>query len=198
MKLSKLELVIGSILIIWGLLSIINALVIINKPLDFLWLCYFGLFLSGIGIVLKRDILVQSQIFILFIPDLLWTADFIKFALTGSSFLGISDYFFSDLHILTKLVSTQHLAFVPFSLWLLLRQKKILGKAYYFAIIQTITIFVLSRIFTNHKDNINCAYYFCGSLTFSEPYILWWIFINILLISIAYGLFYIIFKIRKN
>jgi hypothetical protein len=50
--------------------------VISKDLLGLFWMCYIGIFLITLGIFLKKPNLVLSQIFILLIPDLLWTLDF--------------------------------------------------------------------------------------------------------------------------
>lgn len=191
------EKILGIIFLVWGILSLINAFVVLQKVNDFLWLCYVGLFLIGIGLLLKNDALVQSQLLLLFIPDLLWTLDFITYAFVGSSFLGISDYVFSLTHPLTIIVSLQHLAIVPFALFILQKQSRGM-LALPVALGEATLAFILSRALAPEAENLNCVYRFCGSLEFSQPYALWWFVLTCAYIAFTYFCFTLIFRKNKK
>ncbi|MEK6825270.1 MAG: hypothetical protein AABY00_00625 [Nanoarchaeota archaeon] len=187
---------IGIACLVWGLLAILHAAFVLHKYHDFFWLCYIGLFLIGIGLLIKNDMLVQSQLLILFIPDVLWTVDLVTYALRGYSFLGISDYFYSS-PLITQLVSLQHVAIVPFALIILTKQSALKKWIFSFAIGEIIIAFIFSRFLTPLKDNVNCVYQFCGNILFPEPYFIWWFILTLAYISLAYVCFTFLFKKKQ-
>ena len=129
------------------------------------WLCYTAMLIIGFGIIKKKSYLILSQIIILLIPDILWMIDFFTILFTGNSLMNLSSYFFTDRPLISKLVSSQHLYVMPLALYALyvfkIHKPKLAIK---FASLQLIIFFIIVRLFTPEKDNINCAYYLCFDL----------------------------------
>ena len=188
----KTERAAGSVYVLIALLAFFNAFWY-GKPWDVLWLCYWAALLIGIGLLTNARALVWSQLFLLFIPDVIWTLDAAVFAVRGSSLLGISDYFFALPTLAQQAVSLQHPLTVLLGMYALARwkgeKKKTLHLSGIIAVLESAAAFALARLLTTQEQNINCVYRFCGSLGLSEPYVLWWFVAIALTIALTYGLF---------
>ena len=162
---------VGLFFLILGFLAFTNSL-LTTKTISILWFCYLGIFLIGVGMLLKNPILIISQLNILAISQLIWIADFFHFVITGASFLGIVDYFFNpNFPILSRLISTQHIFTIPLSLLVLYKMRPQTNKikyAWIISLIQLILVFVITRLLSNPTININCVYHSCGNL-YSGP-----------------------------
>jgi|GEM_PF-519709 len=163
----------GIFFILLGIVALVNTLYQ-SKPESILWFCYLGIFLIGLGMLWKNPILVTSQLNILTIPLLIWTVDFIHFIVTGTSLLGIVDYFFNpDFPLFSRLISMQHIFTIPVSLFVLQRMKsRKMKNSWKFSLLQLTLIFAITIFLTNQEDNINCVYHSCGNL-YSGPSVLY-------------------------
>jgi len=111
------------------------------------WICYLGLILSGLGILLKRVDILESQLNILLIPLLVWNIDFYATLFWGISPFGVTDYFFIGTFSISKFVSLQHLTTIPlgiFALYLFQYKKRSALKV---SFIQIILIFICPELF---------------------------------------------------
>ena len=120
----------------------------------------------------KSSLLMVSQLNILFIPSIIWTADFLYFNLTGNNLLGITTYFFDPTFpIISRVISLQHLFTIPFSIYVLYKLKSKKVNAWKFSFVQLILIFIITMILTQPVDNINCVYRSCMDIAITViPY----------------------------
>ncbi len=153
----------GIFLVIIGILAFFNVFYYGDISIIF-WFCYLSVPLAGVGILLNNSTLVKSQLYILAIPDLIWTIDLIYYLLNGRSFLGIIDYLFLPGHILPKIVTLQHIITVPIMFYSLILFKNEKTESWKISIFQVMLVFILTKIFTSQEANINCVYNLCGSL----------------------------------
>lgn len=108
--------VLGIFFLFLGFMAVFNSLLIKN-PSHVLWMCYISLILIGIGIVMRKSVLVMSQVYILAIPLVIWDVDFLYYLITQKTLLGLTNYFFVDAAWnLGKIISLQHLYTIPVSL----------------------------------------------------------------------------------
>jgi hypothetical protein len=169
--------------------------VISKDLLGLFWMCYIGIFLITLGIFLKKPNLVLSQIFILLIPDLLWTLDFFYRLLTNNSLFGFENFFFDTTQLSRKLLALQH-TIVPFLslFYIYLTRPKKLEKPLFISIIEIFFLLILSFIIPPSKG-INCLPYVSSCFSFPNPfplpYPLIWFIIMILFSLISY------FSIKK-
>ena len=156
--------------IVLGLVAFVNT-IYQGNPQGILWFCYLGIILIGAGMFWKNTLLIESQLNILAIPLIIWTADFFYIAITGNELLGITNYFFDpSFPIISKIISIQHIFTIPVSFFVLhkLKLKKI-PHTWRISFIQLILVFTLSVLLTNPLDNLNCVYENC--MSFSIPII---------------------------
>ncbi|MEK6872252.1 MAG: hypothetical protein AABX16_05090 [Nanoarchaeota archaeon] len=149
----------GVLFLIIAITAVINT-IYIDGVSGTLWLCYAGLFIIGIGILLRKDYLIISQLVILAIPLLVWITDFLFYFFTGSQFLGITDYFFTDGNLLGKIISLQHLFTIPLALYALMRIPRTSFAAWKISIVQIFLFFLVSRLFSSPEKNINYVHRF--------------------------------------
>ena len=169
-----LFIVVGILYILVGLLAFYNSF-IYGRAEEIFWFCYFSMILIGIGLLTKNVSLVASQIYILLIPDLVWTIDFIAYLLRDAPFLGIVDYFFvPGRPFLMNAVTLQHLFTIPLVLYFFKHARVPRQDVWFISCIQVAIIYVLTKIFTNPITNVNCVYQFCGNLQLNSNYMLWW------------------------
>jgi hypothetical protein len=153
----------GILFLSLGIIAILNEIYRKN-PGIILWSCYISLIIIGIGFLKKDKTIVESQINFLAFPLLFWTFDFLQYLFTGKSFLGISDYFFRQGEIISKIITTQHLWSLPLSIFSIryLKSKKNSKISIVYSIIFAILIFLGSRIFASRESNINIVYSIFG------------------------------------
>ncbi len=155
-----------------------------------LWICYLGIPLISMGIFLKNSNLVLSQAFLLLIPDLLWSIDFIYRLITGTTLLGIDNFFFTTNYLSRKILSLQHLLTPVLSLsaLLLLKPKKF-RKALIISFFEIFLVLLISLLFP-FKEEINClpTYTSCmfSDPSFLVPYPLFWLILESIFIFSAF------------
>lgn len=174
-----------------ALLAFFNALWY-EKPWDVLWLCYWAALLLGIGLLMHSRTLVWSQLLLLFIPDVLWSADALMFAVRGSSLFGITDYFFALPTLSQQFVSLMHPLTVLLGVYALVQwreeKKKTLRLAGVIAVMESVAAFALARLLTTAEQNVNCAYRFCGNVEAGGLYEAWWFVTMAAIVAITYWL----------
>lgn len=175
----------GILFLTFGILAIINTL-IMGNPYGILWFCYPGLIILGLGFVLKKRILVESQMNILLIPLSIWTIDFIYYLFFNHSLFNIVDYFFTTNNTFSKIITLQHLFTIPLALYSIKFIKPKKNKSYLISFIYAIIIFLLTRLLTSTELNMNWVYR--TSLNLTIPfYPIFWMF----------GIFLMIFLTNK-
>ena len=186
---------IGIIFLIFGISAIINTILNIEKGFaPILWLSYICLILLAIGVLRKDSSLIASQITIIGIPYLLWNIDFFYQLITKSSLLGITDYLFKSVPITDKIISLQHIFNLPLSL-IALHLIKLKRTDFWIISAMQITIaFIISRLTTTYKENVNCVYHNCANFSFGLPYPLEWFMAYIITISLTSWILIKIFK----
>jgi len=157
----------GILFVVLGIIAIFNSFYY-EEPYNMLWLCYSSLLLIGIGVILRDSRIVKSQIYILFIPDIIWLLSFFSYILTnGNPFIKTVNYLFLPGPILPKLVSLQHILTIPLVIVLSCKFTNNRGKIWIVSFIQLIIFFLIARIFTSPDKDINCAYNFCATQIFN-------------------------------
>ena len=183
----------GVFFLIWGIAAILNQ-VYLRDAIFFLWLCYIGLILIGLGILFRSSYLIASQIAILTIPLLIWSADFIYFLIFRQPLSGITLYFFENKIKFSNIISLQHLFTIPLSLlaiWMIKLNRKVFWK---FGFLQITIFFMMGRFFTPANKNINCVFRSCFNTKIAFlPYFIEW-FITFFLIIIITN--FILMKIK--
>ena len=165
------------------------------------WMCYFGLFLVGIGMLLENGFLILTQLNILFIVDIFWNIDFWFHAVTGRTLLGIINYYVLERNILFKAISIQHVFFVPFSLVALYYLKLARFDAWKVSLMQVAVVFPITYLFTPMKENVNCVFRECVNIGMGVPYFFKWLACLMIIIIITNLVIYysgIFREVRKN
>ena len=180
---------IGIIFVIFGLLAYFNAFYYENHYLIF-WFCYLALLVIGIGLIFSEPRLILSQLYIVFIPDIIWGIDFISYLINGKSLMGIVDYFFLEGPIPLKIVTMQHLLVIPVCLVALVYIRDIKNKfpILLISLLELSLFYYLAITFTPEIYNINCVYKPCGNLQISGYYPIIWFAGVFLMISLSYFL----------
>ncbi len=163
------------------------------------WICYISLILISIGILIRDDTLILSQLNILTIPLLVWIIDFLSFFIYGKTLLGITDYFFvNNGDIIGKIISLQHLFTVPLSLYALYIIKLKRKDAWKISFIQVILVFIISVYITSQESNLNYVYRFSNfNLNLGFLYYIFWFIGYFSMIFITNFVIVMIFKNSK-
>jgi len=179
-SLNKIFSIIGIILIILGIIAII--ITINNKTIDhILWICYFFLIISGIGLLYRNSFIIASQLNLIIIPFLVWNIDFLSNLILSQSLWGITDYFFASRPPISQIITAQHIFTIPILIYTLYKIKLKRKDSWKISIAEGITLFIIVRFFTNPESNINCAFKSCipnlDSVLHFIPYSISWIII---------------------
>ena len=186
--------ILGILFIAFGTLAIIN--IFINGVIDSIfWICYFSVFIIGIGILIKNGELILSQLNILTIFLLIWIGDFFYILVTGNQGLGVTN-FFKVSGTLSTIISLQHFFVLPLAFFALYLVKYKQKDTWKISIIEMTFIFIFLQIFGSKITNVNCVFRSCSNLLQNiDPvtHIIYWfiiVFSGILLTN------YIINKIK--
>lgn len=150
------------------------------------WLCYTGLFLISLGILLRKDYLLMSQLNILLIPLFVWMVDFISFFIMGKTLFGITAYMFIPGHWLSKLIGLQHFFTIPLAIYALGRIGIRSRGSWKYSFIQLTSFFIFGRLFIPLEKNINYVFRWGMSDVFPSYFypVLWFLsFFCVILIS---------------
>lgn len=150
------------------------------------WLCYTSLFLISLGILLRKDYLLMSQLNILLIPLFVWMIDFISFFIMGKTLFGITEYMFIPGHWLSKLIGLQHFFTIPLAIYALGRIGIRSRGSWIYSFIQLTSFFIFCRLFTPLEKNINYVFRWSISDFFPSYFypVLWFLsFFCVILVS---------------
>ena len=154
-----------------------------DKPDWIFWFCYIGMVLIGIGILKKDGILIASQLNIITVYLVFWDVDFLYRLFTKESLWGITDYFFNNLIIQSRIISLEHFFLLPLAFYALYRikltpeEKKVHWKL---SLIQLILIYFIVKFLASETYNVNCVFNSCVSfIPTNEFHILTWFAINL-------------------
>ncbi len=159
-----------------------------DKPDWIFWFCYIGMVLIGIGILKKDGTLIASQLNIITVYLVFWDIDFLYRLFTKESLWGITDYFFGELLIPSRIISLEHFFVLPLAFYALYRikinseeKKSLLNSTHLkLSIIQLILIYFISKLITNEIFNMNCVFNSCVSfIPTTEFYPLTWFTITL-------------------
>lgn len=190
---------IGVLFLVWGLLSIYNSLFIFNNPSQIIWFCYIGLNLIGLGILTRNTVLILSQFYILFLPLIIWSLDFIYRLISNKPLFGITDYLFANQTVnLGTLLSLQHLFTIPLIVYVLHLMIIKKNGALTISFIQITLIYIIGVLFSVRGKNVNCIFEPCFVLPFNigDYYIFLWFSSYVLMIYFAKE--FINFLIKKE
>ena len=176
---------IGFLFILIGLLAIIVS-IYYNKTYQVFWFCYAGLIIMGIGVLINNYYVVASQIYILAIPNLVWSIDFFYALINGHSLFGIVDYVFTAGPYLPKILAMQHLISIPLGIYVIKDIKVKDAGSWVLSVFQIVLIYIITKTSTLEEFNINCAYHPCGNFAFGEFYSVVWFAAFFIMIATTY------------
>lgn len=188
---NKILTVLGVFFLVVGIVAIFNAFLFSEASILF-WFCYVSLPVAGIGLLARNASLIKSQLYILAIPDLIWTIDFASYLINHQSLLGVVDYVFMPGFILPKIVTLQHLIAVPIMFYTLILLKTKRDNSWKISVFQVFVMYLITRFLTLRNENINCVYDLCGKyyLNLSDKlYPVLWFFVALLMIYISRKIF---------
>jgi hypothetical protein len=162
----------GAFYIIIAIIAFYDSIKYFGVPSIF-WFSYFAFLLIGIGILIRNSFLIVSQINIILIPNIIWAIDFFYRLFTSNSLWGITDFVFSGRFI-SQIVMIQHIIIIPVafvSLYFIKFKRKDFWKM---SLIQITILFILTRIFTEPANNVNCAFRNCLPFDIGNFYPLVW------------------------
>jgi hypothetical protein len=182
--------VLGVLLLIISALAFFNVFYYNDFSIVF-WFCYLSLPLVGIGILTNSSALVKSQLYILAIPDFIWTVEFVSHLINGRSILGFVDYLFLAGDVLPKIVTLQHIIALPIIFYSLVLLKNKETGSWKISVAQLSVVYLLTLIFTSPDANVNCVYDICGyfSLNLGAWYVLLWFAVSFLMVYISRKIF---------
>jgi hypothetical protein len=163
----------GWILIIVGLLNLILGFYI-GKPWRFLWLCYLGAIIGGIGMIRKSPTLILSQLNILLLIIFFWDLDFI-YRLFNLGIDNVMDKYFLTTGAPIAYLEPFHLLILPLFFISLYLIKIDRTDAWKISVLQLILVFLVIVGFTNPAYNINCVFHPDALIDSLRHYTLAWI-----------------------
>jgi len=177
--------IIGWTFFIFGIVAFFNSAYLLGNYSQVLWFCYLALLMMGIGILKRSSYIVMAQIYILFIPVLVWNIDFFYHLFFSQPLWGITDYFFiyNDIS-LGKIVSFQHFFSLPLALYSVYLMKRKRFDEWKLSIVEITILFVITKLFTDPIENINCVFRQCVDLYIGLPYHITWFILYFLVIGI--------------
>ncbi|MBS3072444.1 hypothetical protein J4477_01255 [Candidatus Pacearchaeota archaeon] len=191
--------ILGVFFILWGILAVTNAIFQSQENnASILWFCYIVLLIIGFGMLFKNDGLLVAQLNIVIIPFLIYFLDFAYRFATGSSLFGITDYFFSDWPIFSKIISIQHFFTIPLTLFALYLIKVKMKYSYLISFFELILVFIVTYVFTDPADNINCVFSSCVPVSLTGLYQLDWFIGMFLVVFVTNEIIVRIPWFRKN
>lgn len=177
----------GIVYLALSIIAIFNAFYY-HRPHQVFWFCYTGMFLIGIGFLGHERTLIQTQLYLLLIPDAVWTVDFLSYLIQGESALGIVDYFFAPAPWSAKIVTLQHLTTIPLGIYFFYHRGIVRKPLWIIVWFQLVLLYGLTRFATEVEENVNCIYAPCGTLVLPGPYTVWWFALSFLMVYATHRL----------
>lgn len=163
------RLVIGWFFLLLGLTPVLTFL-LWGNPQYVVWFSNHTFIILGLALLFRSAFWVFAELCLGFVPELVWSFDFLVNLFTGVSPLNITGYMFKNgafdwLH----LYSLQHLLFVPACFYALCLLKGPVENAWRGSVLHGFIMWPLSFLF-GPDYNINCVFYKC---TFDLPFYVW-------------------------
>lgn len=172
-KNSKIDAILGVILLFFGIFSLISFY-FSNAPSNILWFCNNTTFVLGFAFLLRNKFWMSSQVIFGFIPQIVWSFDYISQFFFKKTFLHTVDYMFEASYPkLFYILSLHHILLIPIMLYGLYKfgyhQQAWIG-----SLAHGSAIWFASYFFANSESNINCVYTPCNPYLPIELYSLIW------------------------
>lgn len=150
----------GWILLIIGIMPFLTFLTF-GRPQYAAWFSNHTFIILGLALLLKSPFWAFAQLCIGAIPELVWSADFLARAFTGSHIWGFTSYMFKNgTFDLLHLYSLQHILFVPAALYAIYLLKGPVKQAWLGSLAHLAILWGISYRFP-FDFNINCVNYKC-------------------------------------
>lgn len=150
---------IGLICLIYWVIDFINNVFFGNGPTWLIWYSSFGLFLTSIALISENKMLIFSMFCALFVPETIWTIDFIYVVLTHGTFLGLTNYAFSESFSKKDFYMTFYHFLIPIGLFIaIIRTPHSYKYGWVGASIFIFTLLLLTYIFIPPSSGVNCLY----------------------------------------
>ena len=152
--------VLGLFFLAYGVFAVDYA-IYRDQPSWAFWVCYVGMVLIGIGLLVRNSKLVISQLYLLTIPLVIWLTDFTSKVVTNQHWLGVTDYFFKELLLPARIISLEHFIVLPlgyFGFWLLGGERR---GAWLLSLVEVTIIYLIIRAVTDPLQNVNCVFESC-------------------------------------
>ena len=164
----------GLFFLIFGTISISNAIVS-TEPAQIFFLCYIALIIIGIAILTRNSYAIMSQLYIIAVPQILWTIDLIYQLSMNQPLLGLSDYLFTPrFPLLGIIISAQHIFTIPAALYAVKKIGLKRKDAWKISYIQITIIYILVSFLAITNTNINCISRPCIDINLGLPHWLTW------------------------
>lgn len=130
--------------------------------LDFLWFCSFTLFVLGIGMILRNEILLNSFLAISLIVQPFWILDYAWLSFFNAPLNGLSSFVFRPGYpLINFLLNARHLYMIPFGLYAVLAVSRKNKGSYFFIPFSTAALLVCTYLFAKKNSNLNCVFKPC-------------------------------------
>ncbi len=130
------------------------------------WFSNHTFIILGLALLFRSPFWAFAELCLGFLPELVWSADFLAKLLTGNYIWGFTSYMFTTSGFnWMHLYSIQHILFVPAAIYAIYLLGGPVVHAWVGSIIHGIVMWSIS--FTLPEYNINCVYYKC---VFDMPY----------------------------
>lgn len=170
-----------------------------DEPSWAFWICYVGMVLIGIGLLIRNSKLVISQLYLLTVPLIIWLADFMSKIVTGEHWLGVTDYFFKELLLPARIISLEHFIVLPlgyFGFWLLGGERK---GAWVISLVELTIIYLIVRFITDPIQNVNCVFESCFPYVVTDSfYPLRWFGLGFGVVLIGWGVVEAVIYLSKK
>ncbi len=185
----------GWIYLVIGLLPFLTFILFGNTHFS-VWFSNHTFIILGLALLFRSPFWAFAELCIGFLPELVWSTDFLARVFTGAHIWGFTSYMFKNgAFDWFHLYSFQHILFVPAALYAMYLLGGPVKQAWLGSLAHGAAMWGVSFGFP-FDFNINCVYHKC---IFDLPfYQLSWPLIMIAHIFVVYGLVLYFWKIKKK
>lgn len=186
--------VLGWVLVALGVLSLATHF-LLGNPRHAVWFSNHTFLVMGVAVLLRSRFWVFAELCIGFIPELVWSADYVYRLFTGEFLWNLTNYMFVEgggfnwLH----LYSLSHLLFVPAGLLALFVLGGPVRQAYLGSFVHLVILWPLSMAFGT-EYNLNCVFHHCQVLEFLPQYQILWPVTMVVHVFLVYWVVWLLWK----
>lgn len=147
----------GIFCLVFWIADLVNIVFFIHKPAYLLWYSTSGLLLTAVALLLRSRRLISILFCALFVPEAMWSIDFLGKIIFDRHVFGLTSYMFA-FSKKDFVMSLYHLFLPPILLVAVSQTRTVYRYSWLFAGFYTVALTVLTLFLVAQNEPVNCVH----------------------------------------